>query len=370
MATAQAATERQSAYTASQWTLMWHAFKKHRLAAAGGALLILAYIVVLFGEFIAPYDPNFRDQKSSFVPPMRIHIVTNGALHRPSIYALKQIRDMETLRLTYVENPEELRPIRFFVRSDPYELWGLIESDVHLFGVEGNQRMYLFGTDQMGRDMLSRMIYGARISMSIGLIGVSISFVLAIVLGCLSGYFGGAADTIIQRIIEILRSIPTLPLWMALAIAIPLNWPITRVFFAITIILSLLSWPGLAREVRGKILALRGTDYVVAAMLDNAGTGRLLSRYLLPSIMSHLIASITLAIPGMILGETALSYLGLGLRAPAISWGVLLQNAQNTQTVVSSPWLLLPVLPIIIVILSFNFLGDGLRDAADPYKST
>jgi peptide/nickel transport system permease protein len=260
-------------------------------------------------------------------------------------------------------------PMRLFIHGDSYKLFGIFKSTLHLFGAAGDQRVYLLGSDSQGRDLLSRLIIGTRISMTIGLVGVTISFILAIILGGVSGYFGGVADLVIQRFIEILTSLPSLPLWMALAAAIPLNWPITRVFFVITLILSLMGWPILSRELRGKFLALRREDFVISAQLDNATTARLMLRYLVPSALSHIIASGTLAIPNMIIGETALSFLGVGLRAPAISWGVLLQNAINIQSVVMSPWLLFPGLFVIIAVLAFNFLGDGLRDAADPYKS-
>lgn len=362
--------DKRPGYNLSQWQLMWYDFKKHRLALVGGTVVLLFYLVALFTEFIAPYDPFFRDIYSPLVPPMSIHIRDEeGRFHRPFVYGIRQERDPETFNPFYVVEKSKRYPISFFVHGDSYKMWGLFKSDLHLFGVVGEQRMHFLGTDQQGRDLLSRIIFGTRISMSIGLIGVGISFILGIILGGISGYFGGVADLIIQRMIEILTSIPSLPLWMALAVAIPLSWPITRVFFVITIILSLMSWPGLARQVRGKFLSLREEDYIVAAQLDNAKTGRLIFRYLLPSFLSHIIASGTLAIPGMILGETALSFLGIGLRAPAISWGVLLQAAQNIQTVALSPWLLLPGVFVVIVILAFNFLGDGLRDAADPYKT-
>lgn len=361
--------DKRPGYNLNQWQLMWYGFKRHRAALVGGIVVLLFYLVALLAEFIAPHDPFIREIHSPLVPPMSIHIRDEeGRFHRPFVYGIKHKRDPETLQPFYIVEKSKRYPIGFLVHGDTYKMWGLFESDLHLFGVTGEQRMHLLGTDQMGRDLLSRIIYGARISMSIGLVGVTISFILAIILGGISGYFGGVADLIIQRMIEVLTSIPSLPLWMALAVAIPLSWPITRVFFVITIILSLMSWPGLARQVRGKFLSLREEDYIVAAQLDNAKTGRLIFRYLLPSFLSHIIASATLAIPGMILGETALSFLGIGLSSPAISWGVLLQTAQNIQTVALSPWLLLPGVFVIIVILAFNFLGDGLRDAADPYK--
>ena len=361
---------KQTLFTASQWKLMWIAFKKHRLAVIGGIIVVLFYLLAIVAEFVAPYDPEHRDMESQFVPPMRFRIITpEGKLHWPFVHPLIEVRDLETFTVRYDENKDVIYPVRFFIHGDRYKFWGLFWSDLHLFGIEGAQRWYLLGTDQQARDLLSRIIYGARISMSIGFVGVIISFFLSIVFGTISGYFGGITDVIIQRAIEVIISVPSLPLWMALAVAIPLTWPITKVFFFITLILSLIGWAGLARAVRGKILALREEDFAVSARLDNVSTMRIMFRHLIPGTLSHLIASLTLSIPGMILGETSLSFLGIGLRPPAISWGVLLQNAQNIQTVVLSSWLLLPVVPIVIVILSFNFLGDGLRDAADPYKS-
>jgi len=362
--------EKEAAYTESQWTLIRRRFCRHRLAVASGVVLALAYVVVAFAEFFAPYDPEHRDLNGQFVPPMRVRVIApDEGWRMPFVHALEEHRDFETLTVSYSENKEEIYPLRLFVRGDPYTLGGLFRTDLHLFGVDGPQRLYLWGTDQQARDLLSRIVIGARISLSIGLVGVAISFFLAIVLGTISGYFGGLADTVIQRLIEVLICIPSLPLWMALAVTIPLNWPVVKAFFAITVILSLMGWPGLAREVRGKMLYLRTEDFVTSAVLDNAKTRRIMFRHLIPGTLSHLIASLTLAIPGMILGETSLSFLGIGLQAPAISWGVLLQDAQNLQTILLSPWLLLPVVPIVVVILSFNFVGDGLRDAADPYKS-
>lgn len=359
-------------YDASQWKLMWTSFRKHRLAMIGLIVVLLGYLVALFGEFIAPYDPEHRDMTSQYVPPMRVHIF-DGGLRPPFIRPLEEIQDPVTRVVHHIEQPDVRLPVKLFVHGDRYKFWGLFWTDLHLFGVENsaniNQRLHILGTDQQSRDVFSRLVIGTRISLSIGLIGVSISFVLAIVMGTISGYFGGVADTIIQRIIEVLVSVPSLPLWMALAVSIPLTWSITQVFFAITVILSLVSWSGLAREVRGKVLSLRESDYVTSAILDNAPTRRITMLHIVPGVMSHLVASLTLAIPGMILGETSLSFLGIGLRAPAISWGVLLQDAQQVRTLLMAPWLMLPVLPVVLFILAFNFLGDGMRDAADPYKS-
>jgi peptide/nickel transport system permease protein len=378
------AEERQpSVYDASQWRLVWSSFFKHRLAVVGAAIVVLGYLVALFAEFVAPYDAS----EVTFVSPARSNqlirprvpriIDADGRLRWFFVYSLIEARDQETLMVSYTEDTSTAYPVRLFVRGDPYRLFGSIRSDVHLWGVDDGlpfdhpdkTRLHLLGTDQKARDLFSRILHGTRISLSIGLLGVFMQFVLAVVFGTISGYFGGALDNAIQRLIEVLTSIPTLPLWMVLSISIPQSWPIVRVFFAITIILSLLSWPGLARQVRGKVLSLRETEYVVSARLDNASTSRIMFVHMIPGLMSHLIASLTLSIPGTILGETSLSFLGLGLHEPAISWGVLLQDAQQLRTILFAPWLMIPVLPVIIFILAFNFVGDGLRDAADPYKS-
>ena len=359
-----------SQYDLSQWMLIWHDFRRHRIALVAGVVVIILYLVALSGEFVAPYDPHHRETYEPLVPPMGLHIRdAQGRLQLPFAYGIRQERNPRTFRPVYVAETDRRYPMRLFIHGDSYKLFGIFKSTLHLFGAAGDQRVYLLGSDSQGRDLLSRIIIGTRISMTIGLVGVTISFILAIILGGVSGYFGGVADLVIQRFIEILTSLPSLPLWMALAAAIPLNWPITRVFFVITLVLSLMGWPILSRELRGKFLALRREDFVISAQLDNATTARLMLRYLVPSALSHIIASGTLAIPNMIIGETTLSFLGVGLRAPAISWGVLLQNAINIQSVVMSPWLLFPGLFVIIAVLAFNFLGDGLRDAADPYKS-
>ena len=355
-------------YVASQWLLIWWKFKAHKLALYSGVLLILLYLVAIFVEPLAPSDPYTYDSKFTYAPPQAIRVVHQGRLVRPYAYALKQEIEPEALRRIFTPDPETRIALGFFVKGEPYKLWGVFEGDVHLLGpVDPEQTVHLLGADRLGRDLLSRIIYGTRISMSIGLVGVTISFILGTLLGGISGYYGGTVDNIIQRIIEFLRSVPTIPLWMGLAAAVPSNWPPLRIYFSITVILSVIGWTGLARAVRGRFLALREEDFVVCARLDGASELRVIIRHMVPSFSSHMIASVTLAIPGMILSETALSFLGLGLQTPVISWGVLLQEAQNVRSVSSAPWLLVPAVGVIVTVLTLNFLGDGLRDAADPY---
>ena len=359
-------------FTASQWQLMWWRFTRHKLAVISMVVLIVAYAVALFCEFVAPHDPNRYDPRWVLAPPMKIHFVDKeGRFHpQPFVYGLKSKRDLETLAMVVVPDESRVYPLKLFVRGDPYELWGQFESDRHLFGIEvdDNQMFFLFGADELGRDSLSRIIYGARISLSIGLVGVFLSLIFGVILGGISGYYGGVADLIIQRVIEFLRSLPAIPLWLMLAAALPPTWSSIRIYFGITIILSFIGWTGLARVVRGRFLALREEDFILAARLSNAPRMRIILRHMVPSFASHLIASMTLSIPGMIMSETALSFLGLGLQPPIVSWGVLLQSAQNLRSVVLAPWLLLPGLFVVIVVLAFNFMGDGLRDAADPYS--
>ena len=360
-------------FVASQWQLMWWRFRKHRLAILGTSVIALFYLVAIFCEFLSPYDPNAFERRFTFVPPQPIHIVHEGSLHRPFIYGIDRTRDAQTYIITYEPDTSVIHPIHFFVEGDPYKLWGLIATDIHFFGLDPDHdtdglRIHLLGTDRLGRDMFSRILYGSRVSLSIGLIGVFLSFVIGILMGGISGYFGGMADLIIQRIIEFLRSIPTIPLWMGLSAALPREWSSMQRYFAIVVLLSFIGWTGLARVVRGRFLAVREEDFVMAARLLNASEIRIILRHMLPSFFSYIIASLTLAIPGMILGETSLSFLGLGLRPPTISWGVLLQEAQNLQTVALAPWLLIPAVFVVVAILSFNFMGDGLRDAADPYS--
>ncbi|NLJ86599.1 MAG: ABC transporter permease [Firmicutes bacterium] len=356
-------------YVASQWTLMWRRFRKHRMAMVAGVVLICIYLTGAFCEFLAPNDPNEHNTRLVYAPPQRLRFVgEEGFSLRPFVYGYKSQRDPVTLQRVHTINKEDVRPIRFFVRGHSYRLLGLFETDIHLFGIDEG-KVFLLGTDRLGRDMLSRILYGTRISTSIGLIGVFFSLILGIIIGGISGYYGGVVDTVIQRLIEVLRSIPTIPLWMGLSAALPPHWPPLRVYFGITIILSLIGWTGLARVVRSKFISLREEEFVMAAKIGGTKEIRIITHHMVPSFMSHIIASVTLSIPGMILGETSLSFLGLGLRSPVISWGVLMQEAQNVQTVALYPWLLLPTVFVVVTVLAFNFLGDGLRDAADPYGS-
>lgn len=355
-------------YMASQWRLMGRKFRKHKLARVSMVVLGILYFIAIFCEFLAPYDLTSYNGNYVFAPPQRVRFWTDeGFPLRPYVYKLTSSVDPATFRRIYEEDTSQKYYLRLFARGVPYRFWGLFETDVHLFGVEEGGVIFLLGTDSLGRDLLSRIIYGSRISLSIGLLGVLLSIFLGVLLGGLSGFYGGWVDNLIQRLIEILRSFPTVPLWMALAAAIPPNIPPVRVYFGITVILSLIGWTGVARTVRGKFIALREDDYVMAAKIAGCRNGRIIRTHLVPGFMSHLLVSLTLAIPGMILSETTLSFLGLGLRSPVTSWGVLLREAQNIYSVVSHPWLMLPVLFVIVTVLAFNFLGDGLRDAADPY---
>ncbi|MER8525819.1 MULTISPECIES: ABC transporter permease [unclassified Mesorhizobium] len=360
--------EQSKVFQASQLRLMWWKFRRHRLALVSGIFLAALYCGILICEFLAPYDLHTRNMDYIYSPPQRVHLFHNGQFVGPFVYGRQMTLDMDTLKRNYVEKQDDVQRIRFFCKGDSYRFWGLIEGDRHFVCPAENGQLFLAGTDRLGRDVLSRIIYGARISLTIGLVGISFSFLLGIVIGGLAGYHGGIFDLIVQRIIEVLQSIPSIPLWLALAAIMPITWSPILIYFGITVILGLLDWTGLARAVRSKLLALREEDYVLAAQLMGARSSRIIGRHLIPGFMSHLIATATISIPGMILGETALSFLGLGLRAPITSWGILLTEARSVSVIAFYPWLLLPMLPVVLVILAFNFLGDGLRDAADPYK--
>lgn len=355
---------------ASQWRLMWTKFRRHRLAMICGAIVILLYVVAIFVEVLAPYGPNSQEARDAYHPPTGIHIRDeNGAFHLPFVYGTSSKRNLDTLELEFVDDTSQRFPLGFFAQGEPYELWGVIPWDRHIVGIEGSDaKMFLLGADQQGRDLLSRVIYGTRISMSIGLIGVAASFLIGVAIGGVSGYFGGRIDIIFQRVIEFIRSIPTIPLWLGISAALPSDWSVLRIYLAITVILSLIGWTGLAQVVRGRTLALREEDFVMAARLSGTSQRRIIFRHLVPSFMSHIIAALTLAVPEMIIAETSLSFLGLGLQSPAISWGVLLQDAQNLRSVASAPWLLVPGAFVVLAVLTLNFFGDGLRDAADPYR--
>lgn len=354
---------------ATQWQLMWWRFQKHRLAMVSTVVVLLFYLVVVLADFLSYSNPLASEAQRSLLPPQRIHWFDGGRF-APHVYGLTGRRDPITFKRVYTPDPEKKIPVRFFARGFDYRLFGLIPADRHFIGVEGataEETLFVLGTDEQGRDLWSRLMYGTQTSLIIGLVGVAMSLILGVLLGGISGLYGGVVDTVIQRVIEILRSIPTIPLWMGLAAALPNEWTTMQVYFAITVIISLIGWTELARVVRGRFLSLREEDFVMAAELAGCGQMRIIFTHLVPSFLSHIIAATTLAIPAMIISETSLSFLGLGLRPPAISWGVLLQQAQNIQALAISPWLLFPAIPVILVILAFNFMGDGLRDAADPY---
>ena len=360
--------EQEHFYLASQWMLMWWKFKRHKVAVASGIILLLMYGSTLITEILVPYNLHTRHTDFIYASPQSVHWMHDGRFVGPFVYQLRKTLNMETLRRDYAEDKSQPYPVRFFCSGDVYQFWGLFEASFHLVCPPENATLFLWGTDRLGRDVFSRIFYGARISLTIGLLGIAVSFALGLLFGGIAGYFGGLPDMIIQRVIEIIRSFPELPLWMALSAVLPVTWSPLLIYFGITGILALLDWTGLARAVRSKLLALREEDYCTAARLMGASPKRIITRHLLPGFMSHLIAAASLSIPSMILGETALSFLGIGLRPPITSWGVLLNEAQNINVVALYPWLMLPVLPVIIVILAFNFFGDGLRDAADPYR--
>jgi peptide/nickel transport system permease protein len=359
-------------YRAGQWQLVWWKFRRHKLAQIAMVVLGILYFIAIFAEIVSPFDPLHRMQEFTAMPPMKVHLIdSTGKLRLPFVYGVIRTRDLVTLRPLYEEDTNTINPIKLFVEGDPYTLWRLFTWDRHLFGVELKdgevQPFFLLGSDTIGRDLLSRIFFGGRISLSVGLFGVILAFVIGLMLGGITGFFGGAIDEIVMRIIDVLVSLPQIPLWMALAAALPQDWPQLQTYFFVTIILSIFGWTTLARVTRGKMLSLREDDFVMSAKLDGESEGSIITRYMLPSFASYIIVSMTIAIPAMILGETSLSFLGIGLRAPTISWGVMLQDAQTLQTVAILPWILLPCVFVIIAVMMFNFLGDGLRDAADPY---
>ncbi len=360
--------EQEKIYLAPQWKLMWWKFRQHRIAVWCGVFLAILYATIFISEFLAPYNIQTRNVDNIYSPPQQVHLFHEGEFVGPFVYRQNYKLNMETLKREYTKDTSKIDKIRFFCSGDKYHWWGLVEMETHLFCPANGGELFLLGTDRLGRDMFSRIMGGARISLTIGLLGVMVSFVLGIVIGGMAGYYGGWVDMVVQRIIEVLQSLPSIPLWLALAAIMPVTWSPLVVYFGITVILGLLDWTGLARAVRSKLFSLREEDYVMAAQLMGAKPSRIISLHLVPGFMSHLIATATIAIPTMILGETALSFLGLGLRPPITSWGVLLIEAQNINVVALYPWLMLPVVPVVLVILAFNFLGDGLRDAADPYK--
>jgi peptide/nickel transport system permease protein len=361
----------ESYFVASQWQLAWRKFRKHTLARVSLVILVVFYACGVFAEFLAPYEVSTRFADHVYAPPQAVHFVdAQGGFHVvPFVYPRTPSLDMETFQRTYVEEQTRRVPLGLFVKGDPYTFWGLFRTDIHLFGpTSRDATMLLWGTDSLGRDLFSRVLYAARVSLTIGLIGVLLSFILGVLFGSLAGYFGGAVDMAVSRVIEFLQSIPTIPLWMALAAAVPSSWSPIAVYLAISLILSVIGWTGIARTVRGKFLEVREADFILAARVAAASERQIITRHMIPSFASYLIVSLSLSVPGMIMAETGLSFLGLGLKPPVVSWGVLLQQAQSFSAIVMYSWLLLPAVLVIVTVLAFNFLGDGLRDAADPYK--
>ncbi len=355
-------------YYASQWSLMMRKFRKHKLAMASTIMLIFFYIVAIFGGFVAPQGTEQYDGRYVNCGPTPIHCFHDGKFMGPFVYGLKTERDPETFMLIFTEDTEAVYRIRFFQKGSEYKLFGLIPSDIHLFEAEDGGEVFLFGTDSMGRDLFSRVVLGAQISLFIPVAGMLLTLVLGLFMGSLSGYFGGWIDTVIQRLVEVVRSFPQVPLWMALSAAIPKTLKPAQVFMLMTLILSLISWPDLSRVVRSKFISVKKEDYIMAARISGAPVAKIITRHMIPSFTSYIIVNMTMSIPGLIIGETTLSFLGLGLRSPATSWGVLLQETNKLETIMFYGWKLIPMLFVFLTVLAFNFMGDGLRDAADPYK--
>ena len=360
-------------YIASHWKLVWWRFIRHRLAIVATVVIVLFYFIAIFAEFLTIHDPHKFSADRPFLGPQRVHLFRGFRPVRPYVYGIIESRDPVTLKNLYAADESVRYPLGLFVKGSEYKLFRLFPTSRHLIGLKAGsptelQTLYILGTDKLGRDVYSRLMHGTRLSMSIGLVGVLISLILGVTLGGISGYRGGVVDVLIQRLIEFVRSIPTIPLWLALASAVPLDWSVIKIYFAITIIISLIGWTTLAREVRGRFLSMREEDFVVAARLYGSGELRVIFRHMLPSFTSHIIATTTLAVPAIIIAETSLSFLGLGLRPPAISWGTMLFEAQNLNAVANAPWLMLPGSFVLVAVLAFNFMGDGLRDAADPYS--
>ena len=353
---------------APNWLLIWRRFRRHRLGLISGIFLAFSYLMLPFWGFVAPYTPNERNADHLYGPPQLVRLFHEGRLIGPYVYPMTAEADLEQFRWVYTSDYENPARLSFFCKGDEHRILWLFATKRHLFCAPEGATVFLWGADRLGRDIFSRILYGAQLSLTVGLIGITVSFVLGISIGGIAGYFGGGVDWVVQRIIEILRSIPELPLWLALSAAVPSHWSPVAVFFIISIILGLLDWPGLARAVRSKFLSLREEEFVRAAEMMGAKPSRIIRKHLLPNFASHLIASAMLSIPAMILGETALSFLGLGLRAPAVSWGVMLNDAQNLASIEIYPWTAIPMLPVILVVLAFNFLGDGMRDSLDPYS--
>lgn len=357
---------------AGQWAMVWNKFRKHRLAVVALFVVGFIYFVALFAEFLAPYDPGKFDPRYTFAPPQGIGLFVDdgagGSRFQPHVTGFDIVLNPTSFKREFTADPSQVIPIGFFVAGQSYKMWGLFETNLHFIGpLDPSQPFFLVGADRLGRDLLSRTIHGTRISMSIGLVGVGLSLLIGMILGGISGYRGGMIDRVIQRVIEFIRSVPTIPLWLGLAAAMPKDWPPLQVYFSILVILSLIGWTEIARVVRGRFLSLRTDDFVIAARLDGVSEFRLIMRHMMPSLYSHIIAAITLAIPNMILAETSLSFLGLGLQPPIVSWGVLLQDTQNLRAITQAPWLFVPGICVVVAVLSLNFLGDGVRDAADPY---